>query len=108
MDNLIWSVIMFPCSALFSGIGIYAWNRKHPMGFWAGTPVKDDEIADIPAYNHANGILWGAYSLIYWAAAFAGIWSSTAAILLIAAGVLPGLPLLMAAYRRIYDRYKVC
>ena len=108
MDNLIWYVIMFPCSALFSGIGIYAWNRKDPMGFWAGTPVKDDEIADIPAYNHANGILWGAYSLIYWAAAFAGIWSSTAAILLIAAGVLPGLPRLMAAYRRIYDRYKVC
>ena len=23
MDNLIWYVIMFPCSALFSGVGLY-------------------------------------------------------------------------------------
>ena len=28
MDNLIWYIIMIPCSALFSGIGVYAWNRK--------------------------------------------------------------------------------
>ena len=78
------------------------------MEFRSGIPVKDGEISDITACSRASGILRGLYSLICRAAAFAGIWSSTAAILLIAAGVLPGLPLLMAAYRRIYDRYKVC
>ena len=49
---------MIPCSALLTGIGIYAWNRKKPMWFWSGKTVKETEISDITAYNHANGIMW--------------------------------------------------
>ena len=106
MDNLIWYIIMIPCSALFSGIGVYAWNRKKPMSFWSGTSVSESEISDIRAYNHANGIMWGVYSLPYWAAAFAGIWSSVAALVLIAAACLIGLPMLVVTYRRIYNKYR--
>ena len=29
MDSIIWLVIMVPCSMLFTGIGIFAWNRKN-------------------------------------------------------------------------------
>ena len=39
MDNLIWPSIMIPSSLLFTCIGIYAWNRKKPMWFWAGDTV---------------------------------------------------------------------
>ena len=105
MDRLIWYFIMIPCSILFSGIGVYAWNRKRPMWFWSGTAVKETEISDVAAYNHANGLMWGVYSLIYWAATVAGTWNSAAALILIAVGVV-GLPVLAAVYRRIYKKYK--
>lgn len=54
MENIIWFVIMIPCSAIFTGIGIYAWKRKKPMWFWSGSSVKESEIRDIKAYNRAN------------------------------------------------------
>ena len=43
------------------------------MWFWSGKTVKETEISDITAYNHANGIMWIVYSIIYWMAAFAGM-----------------------------------
>ena len=55
MDNIIWFITTIPCSALITGFGIYAWNRKKPMWFWSGSSVKENEISDIRAYNHANG-----------------------------------------------------
>ena len=53
---IIWLLIMVPCSALLTGIGIYAWRRKEPMWFWSGSTVKAEEISDVRAYNKANGI----------------------------------------------------
>lgn len=68
---------------------------------------KKDEISDIFAYNHENGIMWGVYSLVFWAAVFAGIWSSTAALILIAAGCVVGLPVITYVHKRIYAKYRV-
>ena len=56
MWNYLWLLIMVPVSSLFTGLGIYAMKRKKPMWFWSGKEVKEREIADIPAYNKANGI----------------------------------------------------
>ena len=53
---IIWLVIMVPVSALLTGLGIFAWNRQNPMWFWSGQTVEEDEIADVKAYNRANGI----------------------------------------------------
>lgn len=107
MGNLIiWLIIMIPCSALFTGLGIYAWKREKPMWFWAGSTVKEEEIRDIPAYNRANGIMWIVFSAIMWASAILAIFSMEAAgIVLIAGCVLciPGLPL---TYNRIYKKYR--
>lgn len=97
---------MIPCSALLSGIGIYAWNRKKPMWFWAGDSVDENEITDVTAYNHANGAMWIIYSLIFWAAAFVGVRSGLAALILIAVGCVLGIPVLAVVYKRIYNKYK--
>lgn len=34
------------------------------MWFWSGKTVKETEISDITAYNHANG-LCGSYTLLF-------------------------------------------
>ena len=47
MDSIIWLVIMIPSSTLFTGIGIFAWNRKTPMWFWSGSTVKETEISNL-------------------------------------------------------------
>ena len=53
------------------------------MWFWSGSSVKENEISDIRAYNHANGVMWIVYSLVLWAASLAGFWNGTAALTLI-------------------------
>ena len=105
MHHIIWLIIMIPCSVLFTGIGIYARNRKKPMWFWSGISVDKKEISDIPAYNRANGRMWILFSLIFWISAFAGLFSMRTGGIILCAGSLIGIPLLIFAYRRIYRKY---
>lgn len=65
METVIWLITMIPTSMVFTGIGIFAWKRKKPMWFWSGSTVDESEIADIPAYNRANGIMWICYSAVF-------------------------------------------
>ena len=103
---MLWFAIMALCGAVFTGIGIYARKRKQPMWFWSGSTVEESEIADIPAYNRANGRMWIIFSLPLWLSTLLGLWSEVAASILLTAGFVVGLPLLVAAYRRIYEKYK--
>ena len=73
MEKVIWLITMIPTSMVFTGIGIFAWKRKKPMWFWAGTTVEESEIADISAYNRANGIMWICYSAVFWISTVLGI-----------------------------------
>lgn len=107
MDHIIWLITTIPCSALMTGFGIYAWNRKKPMWFWSGSSEKEIEVSDVRAYNHANGVMWIVYSLVLWAASIAGFWNGTAALTLIVLAIVVGLPALMMVYQRIYKKYKV-
>ena len=106
MENIIWYIIMVPCSAVFTIIGIYAWNRKKPKWFWSGSTVEETEIADIPAYNRANGRMWIVFSLPLWSSTFLVMWNEVIALILIAADCMIGLPVLMVVYKRIYAKYK--
>lgn len=106
MEKIIWFIIMVPCSAVFTGIGIFAWNRKKPMWFWSGSDVKETEIADIPAYNRANGRMWILFSLPFWVSAVLGFWSQIAAVIVLIAAFLIGFPILVRTYSNIYEKYK--
>ena len=106
MENVIWIVIMLPISLLFTGLGIYAWRRKKPMWFRSGSTVKESEIADIPAYNRANGIMWIAYSSVFWLGSILGAFDLDIAGWVLAVGCLGGIPILVIAYRKIYNKYR--
>lgn len=106
MENVLWLLIMAPCSAVFTSIGIYAWKRKKPMWFWSGSTVKESEIADIPAYNRANGCMWIAFSVPLWLSTFLGLSNGIAALIPLALDGVLGLPAMMVIYQRIYAKYK--
>ena len=106
MERFVWLMIMIPLAIFFTGIGVFAWRRKKPMWFWSGSEVKEDEITDIPAYNRANGLMWIAFSGIFWISAVLGIFRQKTAGVIMAAGVLAGIPVLIIAYSRIYKKYK--
>ena len=106
MEKVIWLDIVVPCAALFTGIGIFAWRREKPMWFWSGITVEESEIADVRAYNRANGRMWIVFSLIYWVSALLGVWSAAKAGIVLAAGTALGIPCLVFAYRRIYEKYR--
>ena len=106
MENLIFPLIMIPCAASFTGLGIFAWKRKKPMWFWSGSEVKAWQLRDVAAYNRANGIMWLLFSLGFWAAAILGFFNVPAAGILVMAVCVLGIPGLMIAYNRIYKKYK--
>ena len=101
-----WFAIMALCGAVFTGIGIYARKRKKPMWFWSGSSVKEAEIADVPAYNRANGRMWITFSMPFWLSAFLGFWSEIAVVVLSVANCIIGIPVLVIVYLRIYAKYK--
>ncbi|MBR0356171.1 MAG: hypothetical protein IJI85_07425 [Clostridia bacterium] len=106
MENLVFLIIMIPCAAAFTGLGVFAMRRKKPMWFWSGSEVKPYEIRDIPAYNRANGWMWILYSLGFWAAAALSLLNVPAAGVLVAVWCLGGIPVLVLGYNRIYKKYK--
>ena len=106
MENLVFLIIMIPCAAAFTGLGVFAMRRKKPMWCWSGSEVKPYEIRDIPAYNRANGWMWILYSLGFWAAAALSLLNVPAAGVLVAVWCLGGIPVLVLGYNRIYQKYK--
>ncbi len=58
LGMVIWFLCVGGCALTFTGIGIYAYRRKEPMWFWSGSIVRKEELTDVQAYNHANGIMW--------------------------------------------------
>ncbi|MBQ1409871.1 MAG: hypothetical protein IIY94_01140 [Oscillospiraceae bacterium] len=103
---IIWLIIMVPVDLLFTGIGIYAWKRKKPMWFWAGSTVEESEITDIPAYNRANGIMWLGFSVIFWGSTVLGCLHMKIGGIALIAGCFLGVPLLPIIYGRIYQKFK--
>ena len=106
MENTVFLMIMIPLASFFTGLGVFAWRRKKPMWFWSGSEVKEREIKDVPAYNRANGIMWLAFSGVFWASAILGAFEVEAAGIVLAVGVIAGIPALIFAYSRIYKKYK--
>ena len=106
MERLLCLIILIPLASLFTGIGIYAWTRKKPMWFWSGSTVRESELTDVRAYNRANGIMWIAFSLIYWIAAAIGCFHLKAAGPIIGIGTVVGIVALIVAYRQIYKKYR--
>ncbi len=104
--HMIWLIIMIPCSALLTGIGVYAWKRKEPMWFWSGTSVRADELSDVAAYNRANGVMWIGFSFLFWISTVVGYLHSQAGGICLIAGCVIGIPLLPILYGKIYNRYK--
>ena len=106
MEKLIFPLIMIPCAAAFTILGVYAWKRKKPMWFWSGSEVKPWQLKDVAAYNRANGVMWLVFSLGFWVAALLGCFDVPAAGILVMVTCVLGIPGLIVAYKRIYSKYK--
>ena len=106
MKLVIWLAITLSCAALFTGIGIYAWRKEKPMGFYSGIAVRESEISDVPAYNRANGRMWIGFSCVFWISALLGIANVGAAGIVLTVGCLVGCVCLLLVFNNIYNRYK--
>ena len=104
--DIIWYVTILGCAALFCGIGLYAINTEKAMWFWAGSTVDPSKITDVKAYNRENAQMWFLYSLWYWIAGIAWIWSAIAALVTLALGCTVGIAILVGTYQKIEKKYK--
>ena len=105
--SIIWYVTILGCAALFCGIGIYALRTEKAMWFWSGSTVDPSTITDAKAYNAENGRMWLLYSLWYWVAGFAWIWSEAVALIALFLGCSVGIVMLVRSYLRIERKYKI-
>ena len=105
MQTFIFLLITIPIALAFTILGVYARRRKKPMWFWSGSEVKEREISDVKAYNRANGIMWLAYSGVFWVSAILSLFQVDAAGAVLAVGCLGGIPVLVIAYKKIYAKY---
>jgi O-antigen/teichoic acid export membrane protein len=103
--KIVWVAACGMSAVLFTGIGIYAWRKKSPIHFWAGSSVKSEDVSDIAAYNKDNAIMWITYSLFFWIGGFAGLFNSIVGCIIVA-GSVPGLILLVIWYNKIFKKYK--
>lgn len=106
IDIIVWLLCVGGCAAALTGIGIYAYRLDKPMFFWSGKTVRSEELTDIEAYNHANGIMWIVYSVPAWVSTVLYFWHQIAAVTLLALWGTFGLGILMYAYHRIYKKYR--
>ena len=93
------------CAVIFFAMALWAKKRKTPMHFWSGSTVQPEEIKDIPAYNRANAIMWSIYGFCFIISGIAGLVNIMTGTVLLMALCLPGIVVLILAYRHIYKRY---
>ena len=105
-ENIVFAAICCGCALIFGLIALWAFVRRDPMHFWAGSTVKPEEIADIPAYNRANGIMWTVYAVAMLLSGLAALFSIIAGVVLLLIVCLPGIVGLFIGYKRIYEKYK--
>lgn len=56
---IIWALV----GIFFIGLGIFSFFSKKATGFWAN--AKMFEVDNVKKYNHAMGIFWIAYGIIF-------------------------------------------
>ena len=105
-ENIIFAVVCVGCAFIFGLIARWAFKRRDPMHFVAGSTVKPEEITDIPAYNRANGLMWIIYAGCMIVTSLLGLFNTKAAAVLLGVICTVGTVVLIVVYRRIYNRYK--
>jgi hypothetical protein len=104
--NIIFAAVCWLCSLIFGVIALWAFKRKDPMHFWSGSTVRPEEIADIPAYNRANGLMWAVYAVCMVVTGVLSLFSMIIGAVLLAILCVPGIVVLVLAYNRIYHKYR--
>ena len=94
------------CSIYCGAIAFWAFKRRDPMHFWAGSTIKPEEIADIPAYNRANGLMWTVYTAFIVVTGVLFLFNIILGTVSLVAICVPGIPVLIVIYKRIYNKFK--
>ncbi len=105
--KIIMWLVSFGCGILFFAIGICAKRMTKPMWFWSDSEVSASRITDVKGYNAENARMWQLYSLWYFAAGLAEIWSTILALSFIVLSCTIGIAVLVMTYNKIYRKYTV-
>jgi uncharacterized membrane-anchored protein len=103
--HIVAAITCWGCALLFWLVALWAFLRKSPMHFWSGSKVEPHEIADIPAYNKANGVMWAVYGCTMLVSGIVSLFSTEAGVVLLVFICGPGIVVLIKTYRHIYNKY---
>ena len=105
-------LVTFSMAAIFSGlvfvaVGIWAFCRKTPMHFWAGSTISPEAITDVKKYNRANGFMWIFAALPMISAPIIAYFDFSLAITIFSIAVPLTVVLLIVAHIFIYKLFSV-
>ena len=81
-------------------------EQKETYVVLAGDTVHEEDITDVRAYNHANGIMWIVFSLSLWVGTIVGLNDMKTGGNIILFDSTIGLLLLILTYINIHKKYK--
>ena len=105
MPWVIFNAVALSCVLLFGGIGLWAYNRKTPMHFWAGSTVPPETITDVKEYNRMHALMWFCYCIPFVISMVVSVFSVLVAGLVLMVWCVFGTVLLVAAYVFIKKKY---
>ena len=97
----------FVCGIVFLLVGIWAFCRKTPMHFWAGSTVPAESITDVKKYNKANGIIWTVAAIPYFISGIIAFFDFNLASIILTISCFGGLLFLFIAHTFIYKHFSV-
>jgi len=106
LGNIIMAATCGFCALIFGAIALWAFTRRDPMHFWAGSAVNPEDIIDIPAYNRANGKLWAIYAACMAVSGVFSLFGIVAGSVLLVLLCVPGIAVLIIAYKKIFNKYR--
>jgi len=104
--NVFFAGVIWFCSVIFGLVALWAFKRRGPMHFWSGSEIKQEEIANVPAYNRANGLMWAIYTSYYIVTGIISLFNIWIGTVLVGIICTLGTVGLICAYKYIYKKYK--
>ena len=71
------------CALACGAVALWAFKRRDPMHFVAGTTVKTENITAVKEYNRANGRMWTVYAAFIAAAGVVSLFHVIAAAIML-------------------------
>lgn len=107
MGNMRYLILMWGAALILVILGIHALRSEKPVTLFTGSPVMEDHVTDVKAYNRAVGKMWCLFSIPMWIAGIIEFWYPAASVVFFAVFCIAGVGGAVWGYHKIEEKYMI-